>query len=324
MDRFKSAKRASTLGILGNIFLLIIKGIIGLATKSQAMIADTLNSAGDIFSSVMTYVGNKIASKPKDEDHNLGHGKAEYIYSMLISIIMMFMAVIIIKDGTEALVTNKTYTFSKWLIIVCTITIIIKFLLYLYTYSIGKKYKNLLVKANAKDHINDCLLTSCNLISCIFAQYNIYLLDGIVGMIIGLWILVTGMKIFKESYDVLMDKAISIIEYKAKNIKKDLHLENTADKIKFLNEISKETKKKVYEIIKTHKEIKKTQNFNSTPIGYMYQISLTIFVDGNLTTFESHKIADNLEKEITKSIDEIYLTVIHVNPIKINESSNRE
>ena len=295
MDRFKSAKRASTLGILGNIFLLIIKGIIGLATKSQAMIADTLNSAGDIFSSVMTYVGNKIASKPKDEDHNLGHGKAEYIYSMLISIIMMFMAVLIIKDGTEALVTNKTYIFSKWLIIVCIITIIIKFLLYLYTYSIGKKYKNLLVKANAKDHINDCLLTSCNLIACIFAQNNIYLLDGVVGMIIGLWILVTGMKIFKESYDVLMDKAISI-----------------------------ETKKKVYEIIQTHKEIKKTQNFNSTPIGYMYQISLTIFVDGNLTTFESHKIADNLEKEITKSIDEIYLTVIHVNPIKINESSNRE
>ena len=259
------------------------------------MLADTLNSAGDIFSSVMTYVGNKIASKPKDEDHNLGHGKAEYIYSMLISIIMMFMAVLIIKDGTEALVTNKTYTFSKWLIIVCIITIITKLLLYLYTYSIGKKYKNLLVKANAKDHINDCLLTSCNLISCIFAQYNIYLLDGIVGMIIGLWILVTGKKIFKESYDVLMDKAISI-----------------------------ETKKKVYEIIKTHKEIKKTQNFNSTPIGYMYQISLTIFVDGNLTTFESHEIADNLEKEITKSIDEIYLTVIHVNPIKINESSNRE
>lgn len=295
MDRFKSAKKASTLGILGNIFLLIIKGIIGVMTKSQAMLADTLNSAGDIFSSVMTYVGNKIASKPKDEDHNLGHGKAEYIYSMLISIIMMFMAVLIIKDGTEALVTNKTYTFSKWLIIVCIITIITKLLLYLYTYSIGKKYKNLLVKANAKDHINDCLLTSCNLIACIFAQNNIYLLDGVVGMIIGLWILVTGMKIFKESYDVLMDKAISI-----------------------------ETKKKVYEIIKTHKEIKKTQNFNSTPIGYMYQISLTIYVDGNLTTFESHKIADNLEKEITKSIDEIYLTVIHVNPIKINESSNRE
>ena len=78
MDRFKTTKKASTFGIIGNIILLIIKGIIGIITKSQAMIADSLNSAGDIFSSLMTYIGNKIASMPKDEDHNLGHGKAEY------------------------------------------------------------------------------------------------------------------------------------------------------------------------------------------------------------------------------------------------------
>ena len=293
MDRFQKAKNVSTLGIIGNIFLLIIKGIIGLITKSQAMIADSLNSAGDIFSSLMTYIGNKIASIPSDSDHNLGHGKAEYIYSMLISIIMIFMGLLIIKDGTESLIKQKTYTYSIWLIIISIITILTKLSLYIYTYSIGKKYKNLLVKANAKDHINDCLLTTGTLISCILAKYNIFILDGIVGIIIGIWILITGLKIFKESYDVLMDKAIS-----------------------------DETKKEVYEIIKQHKEIKKINHFNSTPIGYLYQISFTIFVDGNLTTFESHEIADRLEKEITKKIDEIYLTVIHVNPIKINEPSN--
>ena len=293
MDRFQKAKTVSTLGIIGNIFLLIIKGIIGLITKSQAMIADSLNSAGDIFSSLMTYIGNKIASIPSDSDHNLGHGKAEYIYSMLISIIMIFMGLLIIKDGTESLIKQKTYTYSIWLIIISIITILTKLSLYIYTYSIGKKYKNLLVKANAKDHINDCLLTTGTLISCILAKYNIFILDGIVGIIIGIWILITGLKIFKESYDVLMDKAIS-----------------------------DETKKEVYEIIKQHKEIKKINHFNSTPIGYLYQISFTIFVDGNLTTFESHEIADRLEKEITKKIDEIYLTVIHVNPIKINEPSN--
>ena len=88
--------------------------------------------------------------------------------------------------------------------------------------------------------------------------------------------------------------------------------------------ISNETKQEVYKIIKQHKEIKRIQHFNSTPIGYMYQISVTIYVDGNLTTFESHEIADNLEKEITKNINEIYLAVIHVNPIKINESSNNK
>ena len=87
--------------------------------------------------------------------------------------------------------------------------------------------------------------------------------------------------------------------------------------------ISDETKKEVYEIIKKHKEIKRINQFNSTPIGYLYQISLTIYVDGNLTTFESHEIADKLEKEITKKIDEIYLTVVHVNPINVTSNNTK-
>ena len=293
MDRFKSAKKAGTLGIIGNIFLLIIKGIIGIITRSQAMLADSLNSAGDIFSSLMTYIGNKIASKPRDEDHNLGHGKAEYIYSMLISIVMILMSFFIIKDGILSLVQNKKYIYSNWLIIICIITILIKLSLYVYTNNIGKKYNNLLIKANSKDHINDCILTSCNLISCVLAKNNIFIFDGIVGIIIGFWIFITGLKIYKESYDVLMDKAIS-----------------------------DEAKKKVYEIVKQHKEVKKIQHFNSTPIGYLYQISFTIYVDGQMSTFESHEIADRLEKEITKSNDEIFLTVIHVNPIKVQASDD--
>ena len=73
--------------------------------------------------------------------------------------------------------------------------------------------------------------------------------------------------------------------------------------------------KKVYEIINSHEEIKNVMQFNSTPVGYRYQISFTIYVDGNLTTFESHKIADDLEKEICEKLDEIYLTIVHVNPI---------
>ena len=63
----------------------------------------------------------------------------------------------------------------------------------------------------------------------------------------------------------------------------------------------------------------KINHFNSTPVGYKYQISFTIFVDGNLSTFESHEIADTLEKEIKKEIPEIYLSVIHVNPLKVDK-----
>ena len=86
--KFKEIKKVSILGMVGNVFLLVIKGFVGFASGSQAMIADAFNSAGDIFSSIMTFIGNGIASKPRDNDHNLGHGKAEYIYSMFISIAM--------------------------------------------------------------------------------------------------------------------------------------------------------------------------------------------------------------------------------------------
>ena len=88
--------------------------------------------------------------------------------------------------------------------------------------------------------------------------------------------------------------------------------------------ISDDTKQKVLDIIKLHPEIKKIRHFNSTPVGYRYQISLTIFVDGNMTTFESHKIADDLEKEIIKTFPEIYLAVIHVNPMDITKLEDKK
>ena len=289
MDKFNSIKKASIFGVVGNIFLLIIKLLIGVVTNSQAMIGDALNSAGDIFASVMTFIGNKIASKGCDDDHNLGHGKAEYIYSMFISIIMFMMTYGIVSGSIKSFFHPEKYIFSWGLIVVCLITILVKSILYIYTRILYKKYNNLLLDANSKDHRNDCCLTSLNLIACVFSLNGVYFVDGIVGILIGIWIFISAFEIFKQSYDVLMDKCIS-----------------------------DDTKKKVYEIIARHKEIKNVIHFNSTPVGYQYQISFTIFVDGNMSTFDSHKIANDLEKEIDKEIDEVFLTVIHVNPIEID------
>ena len=107
MNKSKEIKLASILGIIGNIFLLIIKSLIGFISGSKGMIADAINSAGDIFTSLMAFIGNKIASKPIDDDHNLGHGKAEYIYSLIVSIIMIITGLFILKDGVLSLI-NKT------------------------------------------------------------------------------------------------------------------------------------------------------------------------------------------------------------------------
>lgn len=285
MDRFKQTKKAGLFGILGNLFLLIIKGTVGFIFKSQAMIADAANSAGDIFASLMTFIGNKIASEPQDRTHNFGHGKAEYIFSLFIGISMVVIAFKLLYDSIYTLIYGSELTFSWFLIFVCIITIIVKFTLYIYTKHLSKKFKNILLEANTKDHRNDCIVTSFTLVSILLTLANIYWFDGVVGIGISIWICITGAKIFVESYNVLMDISLD---------------QNTSDII--------------LDLAHNYKEIQKVDEISSTPVGYQYVVVLTIYVDGNMSTFESHKLADQLEQNV-EALDKIYKAVVHVNPI---------
>lgn len=284
MDRFKAAKKAGIFGIIGNIFLLIIKFSIGLISGSQAMLADAANSAGDIFASLMTFIGNKIASEPQDSNHNYGHGKAEYIFSLLISLSMIIVAFKLLFDSVTSLLNKETFIFSWLLVAVCLITIAVKFCLFLYTNHLAKKYNNILIEANTKDHRNDCIVTTFTLISVLLSLLNIYWFDGVVGIGISIWICYTGIKIFIESYNILMDASVD-------------------DK----------TKDIILDLAHSYKEIKKVDKFSSTPVGYQYFVTLTICVDGNMTTKNSHTLADSLEKNIS-SIDKIYGAIVHVEP----------
>lgn len=285
--KFNDIKKAGLAGIFGNIFLLLIKAAIGFTTHSQSMIADSINSASDIIASLMTFIGNKISSEPKDKDHNFGHGKAEYIFSLFISITMILVSLKLLLDSASSLI-NKTYFEFSWiLIVVCILTIITKLVLYIFTKKLYKKYDNILLKSNYKDHKNDCLVTTCTLISIIFGFYGIYWVDGLVGIGISIWILITGIGIFLESYNVLMDVS--------------------------LDEKTKET---IMEIVNSHKDIKNCYNLYTAPVGYKYLVVFTIAVDGDMSTYDSHKLANHLEKDVEK-LDKIDKAVVHVHPVNL-------
>ncbi len=284
--KFNDIKKAGLAGIFGNIFLLMIKASIGFITKSQSMIADSMNSASDILASFMTFIGNKISSEPKDNDHNFGHGKAEYIFSLFISLTMILLSAKLLFDSISSLVKKSHFEFSWGLIAVCILTIIIKFILYIYTKSMFKKYNSILLKSNYKDHKNDCIVTTFTLISILFGLIGIYWIDGLVGIGISIWILITGIGIFFESYNVLMDVS--------------------------LDEKTKET---IMKLVKEHDEIKNCYNLYSTPIGYKYFVVFTIAVDGNMSTYKSHELANHLEKDV-EALDKIDKAVVHVHPVK--------
>ncbi len=283
-EKFEITKKISIVGIIGNIFLLIIKLSVGFLCLSQAMIADAVNSAGDIFASLMTYIGNKIANEPKDEDHNYGHGKAEYIFSLLIGISMIFCGFQILKNSFLTLINKNYFTFSYLLVLVCIITIVVKLSLYIYANKKGKQFNSLLIIANSKDHINDVFITSSTLIGILFSLVGIYWLDSVIGIGISLWIFYTGVKIFIQGYSVLMDKSINekIIE----------QIENK---------------------IKTYKKIDHIDKITSKPVGNKYIIIIKLSIDGNMSINESHEIISKLKYDIL-SINHIYDVIIHVNP----------
>lgn len=285
MNRYSDIKKANIAGILGNVFLLIIKFIVGFLSNSQAMIADAANSAGDIFASLMSSIGSKIANNPEDETHNFGHGKAEYIFSLFIGLSMIIVAFKLVYDSVVSLLNPSEVAYPYLLIIVCIITIAVKISLFIYTNFLSKRTNSILINSLKKDHRNDSLVTSCTLISVILNIYGIYWFDGVVGIGISILICISGIKIFIESYNVLMDSSID-----------------------------NSTKQEILEIIKKYDDIKKVDHFSSTPVGYKYLISVSIYIDGNMSTYDSHEIADKLEKELN-SLEPVYLSIIHVNPI---------
>ena len=286
MDRYKETKCVGIAGILGNIFLLIIKGFVGFMSGSQAMIADAANSAGDIFASAMTFIGNKIASEPRDEGHNFGHGKAEYIFSFFISLSMIGISIKLFVDAVSSLVFGSKLDFSWLLVLVCITTIIVKFCLYVYAKKVAERHNNILLKSNMKDHRNDCIVTTFTLISILFSLIGWFWVDGVVGLGISVWICYTGITIFIESYNVLMDISLD---------------KNSTDLI--------------YNLGKNYNEIIKIENLYSVPVGYKYVVVFTIYIDGNMSTFKSHAVADSLEKDILNNIEQIDSVIIHVHPM---------
>lgn len=280
----KEAKKVGVIGIISNLFLLSIKFIVGLMFKSQGLIADALNSFGDVFSSTVTYVGGKISEKPADEDHEFGHGKAEFVASFLIGIFMVMVSLETLYSGIMSVIYNQAFTFSYFLIVVPIVTIITKGILYFYCYKQFKKYDSLLILSNAKDHRNDIILSMGVIVGVAFGYFGYYFVDGIVGIIISGVIIITGVKIIKEAYDVLIDKCIDI------DIVNDMKIK--VEQTQGVNHID---------------------SIKSKPTGNLHMIIVKVSVDPEMTVRRSHNIAASIRSDL-RQYPNVYDVVVHINP----------
>lgn len=280
----KEVKKVGIIGIIANLFLLLLKFIGGIFFKSHGLIADAVNSFGDVFSSLVTFIGGKISEKPEDIDHEFGHGKAEYVASFLIGIFMIIVGADTLYTSVISAIKNKPFEISSILMLIPIITIIVKTILFIYTKCIAKKKRSDLIDANALDHRNDILLSIGVFIGIIFGYKGYYFVDGIVGVIISLIIIITGIKIAANAYDILIDKCID-------------------------TDISNELKEQIVTI----DGVNHIDDIKSKPTGDKHILVIKISVNPDMTVLESHKIAGRIREQMRKN-DKVYDAIVHINP----------
>ena len=194
-------------GIASNLFLCIIKITVGLLSHSISIVADGLNNLSDMGSSVITMIGFKLAGKPADSDHPYGHGRMEYMSAFIVSALIMLVGVELFKESATAVFSgSKMPHYGMWSIIVLSVSVVIKFLMYLFNMALGKRINSDALKATAKDSINDSISTAVILLAVVISRFvDIgFNLDAVLGIGVSVFILISGFTSAKETLDVIL------------------------------------------------------------------------------------------------------------------------
>lgn len=285
---------ASTTGIAANIFLFILKLLIGAFTGTVAIIADAFNNISDAGSSLVTMLGFRMSSKHADKEHPLGHGRMEYITAFIVDIMIIIVGVELFKTAIGKIIHPDKPQFHLLTLILLFVAIVIKLWLFLFYRKIGNRINSAAIKAASIDSVSDTAATSLVVISTICAKFWDFPIDGWAALIVSILIIFAGFKASKETVDLLLGTAPSqeFVESIYSFVRKYPDVEGIHDLM-----IHDYGPGRV--IITLHAEVAEDCEFN-----------------------HAHEVIDILEKDMQEHFSAI--VTIHLDPIAVNnEQVNR-
>ena len=205
--RTKHGTLASIVGIVSNVVLFLAKLIVGFIAKSVAIMGDSFNNLSDAASSSINLLGFKIASKPADKEHPYGHARFEYVAGLIVSVIIIVFGIQVFKDSISALITNESTQIDILTLVILGVAILVKLWQGYFYRKIGKTINSVSLIASSQDSINDVLSTSAIFIGSLvmyFVPNMPFSLDGVLGLIIAIFVLISGIKMIKETSDPLI------------------------------------------------------------------------------------------------------------------------
>lgn len=299
MDEFRSdaGKKAAAVAILANCFLTVFNVIVGLMSGSYALISEGAHTLSDVITSIIAYLGFKIGQKPADDEHPIGHGRAEAISGLVIVIFLVLVSYEIMLGAIEKLINPSTITVPETIAAIMAIFgIIINFAVSEYIIRIGKQINSPAIVADGKHQKTDIFASIAVLAGVIASNLGFPIIDPLVGLIIGFFILKTAYEIGKENIDNIMGKVPS----------KEL-----------ISEIEKVA----------NNSTPKAQNAHEIKVDYLGSyatVTLHVEVDGSMTLDEAHKIIHIIQNNITQEIPEIKYAVVHACPIGLEYNHDQE
>ncbi len=209
MDRSKKIVRTSVIGIVANVFLAVFKAVIGLLANSIAIIMDAVNNLSDALSSVITIVGTHLSEKPADRMHPYGHGRIEYFSAIIIAVIVLVAGISSLVESVKKIFDPTEPSYTSYTLAIIIIAIIVKLILGRYVKKVGEEVKSDALIASGADATFDAVITLATLVSAIVMLVWNISVDGILGTIISLVIIKSGVEMLKSPITQLLGARIS-------------------------------------------------------------------------------------------------------------------
>lgn len=297
-DSFKThyIRVAGTIALIGNAALAFIKILLAYFSKSLAVMGDGIDSSTDVLIAIVTLVISAIISRPSDKEHPWGHGRAETTTTLVLSFIIFFAgAQLAIQSVTRLMNPQDAQAIGRGAVIAAIISIAGKTVLAMLQFHYGKIADSEMVKANALNMKNDIIMSLGILVGLFLSeQFKLPILDPIIALLVGLWVIKNAAKLFLQVNFELMD--------------------GNADNSLY---------QKLFSAVSSVQGVHNPHKARIRKMASLFDIDLDIEVDPAMTVYDAHEKAEQVEEAIREVIPEAYDILIHIEPLG-SDSHQRE
>lgn len=294
--REKAGKKAATVGIVGNIFLTVFNLVVGFYSGSYALISEGAHTISDITTSVISYAGFVVGSKPADREHPLGHGRAEAVAGLIIVVFLSIVGFEIFSGAIEKIFFGAPITTPSYLAAgMAFVGIIVNFAMSQYIINLGRQIKSPAIVADGQHQRVDIISSISILVGVVVANMGYPKLDPIIGLIISLMIFKTAVEVAKDNLDNIMGKIPS-------------------------EELVEQIKKAALSVDK----VCGAHDIRINYFGSYATVTMHIEVPQDLNIVEAHEISHNVQDEVISDIDIIHGVTVHTCPVGIKYDHNQQ